>query len=252
MGAVFLDLLTGEYGMEPVEKQPAAPKEKTPAEDRLIMLCDGVFAIAMTLLVLDIKLSPHLITELDFGKILADLSQKILSYLIAFFVLASYWLGHRHIMQDLRRMDNVVIWLTFLFLAFVAFFPVVSPVLWGNPGPASVIFYTLVLSGCGFPLLLIRLYSSWNHRLIDADVSQETILYQVTLAFIGPAVFCLSLLLLLLPFFKSNPTDISFPWLLIAVLPGIVRRRQARRQKQRAARREQEPEPAPQSAHTTR
>jgi uncharacterized membrane protein len=44
--------------MEPVEKQPAAPapKEKAPSEDRLIMLCDGVFAIAMTLLVLEIKL----------------------------------------------------------------------------------------------------------------------------------------------------------------------------------------------------
>ncbi len=93
----------------------------------------------------------------------------------------------------------------------------------------------------------MRLYSSWNHRLIDADVSQETIRYQVTLAFIGPAVFCLSLLLLLLPFFQSNPTDICFPWLLIAILPGIVRRIQTRRQKRRAAGQEteQKQEPAP-------
>jgi uncharacterized membrane protein len=240
--------------MKPVEKQPAAQKEKekAPNEDRLIMLCDGVFAIAMTLLVLDIKLPAYLMNEPDFGRILAGLSSAILSYLITFYVLASYWLGHRHLMQSIRRMDNAFIWLTFLFLAFVVFFPVVSPILFGNGRTGAVIFYTLVLSGCGFSLLLLRLYASWNHRLVDPDVSRETFLYQVALAFIGPAVFCLSLLLLLLPFFASDPANICFSWLLIAVLPGIVRLIRARRQKQRATKQEPEPEPAPQSAHTTR
>jgi len=111
------------------------PEEKTPNEDRLIILCDGVFAIAMTLLVLDtsITISQNGISEATFigkvNKALGSLVQPTISYLVTFFIIARYWRIHRNLMRIVQRLDNGFISLTFLFLAFIAFFPVTSKLL---------------------------------------------------------------------------------------------------------------------------
>ena len=78
--------------MREVQKQLARfiPEEKTPNEDRLVMLCDGIFAIAITLLVLDIGINPHpssipnVITSDDVDASLVQLIQPGISYLVSF------------------------------------------------------------------------------------------------------------------------------------------------------------------------
>src|SRR5581483_1051162 len=77
-------------------------EEKPASEDRLVMLCDGIFAIAITLLVLDIKVPLIPPQDLVNGKAQTDLHQNIVAilhqiiiYLITFFIVASYWNGHR-------------------------------------------------------------------------------------------------------------------------------------------------------------
>src|SRR6266700_8154639 len=89
-------------------------------DDRLIMLCDGVFAIAMTLLVLDISLD--LKDGIDAA--ISALFGKILIYIVTFFIIASYWTSHRRLMRIIKRMDSRLVQITLLFLAFITFFPV--------------------------------------------------------------------------------------------------------------------------------
>ena len=100
-------------------------------EDRLLFLADAVFAIAMTLLVLEITLpvGEHIADEGHFNEALGTLIAQTLSYLITFAVLARYWIAHRSLMRLVDRLDTPAIWLTFLFLVFVAFFPVPSGIL---------------------------------------------------------------------------------------------------------------------------
>lgn len=188
-------------------------KEKSPGEDRLIALCDGIFAIATTLLVIDIRLPSGLKNDIAFNAALSDLlSNAVVFYLITFVIVASLWMQHRHMMRYIKYQNARFAWLTLLFLVFVAFFPVASGILESYTYAGAVIFYTLTFSGCGLSLVFMWLYASWHHRLIAPELPLEEILsFTVSLA-LTPVYFALSLLLL---FFPVNPTTVLWSWLAL-------------------------------------
>src|SRR5437899_8182022 len=90
-------------------RQPSRSKiffeEKSLGFDRLIMLCDGIFAIAMTLLVLDIKL-PEGLQARALHDELGNLLTKSIYYLITFITVAGYWVSHRQLMTYIKRQDG--------------------------------------------------------------------------------------------------------------------------------------------------
>ncbi len=191
------------------------PDEKTPSEDRLVMLCDGIFAIAITLLVIDIGIHP---INADPGNVTTALGQIIMPsifYLVTFLIIASYWRSHRNLMQVVQHLDNGFISLTFVFLAFIAFFPVTSKLL-GDYAETSlvVVIYTLGLSGCSFASLALWLYATWKHRLVSPDLPQELINTRSISLLLNPLIYCASLLLLfVVP--PKHPYLICFSWMLI-------------------------------------
>lgn len=201
------------------KRDESEPQEKSASEDRLIMLCDGVFAIAITLLVLDIRLPDD---AAQFSANLPGFLRKILFYFLTFMVIAGYWVVHRRLMHLIKRLDRYFIWLTFLFLSLVALFPA-TMILIGQFGdhPEAVIIYVSTISACGFATGLLWIYASWNHRLIDPDVEQERINFKTLNILINPIYFALSLLLLL--FVKD--LDIVFEsWIFIGIPSTILHR----------------------------
>lgn len=176
------------------------------------MLCDGVFAIAMTLLVLDIGSG---VGGDKFNESLTTLVSPTISYLVTFLILAVYWRFHRTLMQVVQHLDSAFIWLTFLFLAFIAFFPVTSKLLgtYGNHS-SIVILYTLGLSGCGFSAFALWCYATWKHRLISPDLSDREINTRAYTLLLNPLIYCASLLLL---FVVPDPPYICFSWVLIGL-----------------------------------
>jgi uncharacterized membrane protein len=201
-----------------VQKQ----EDKKPAEDRLVMLCDGVFAISITLLVINIKI-PDGLNETKFNAALnTELFSVILFYVITFAVIAGYWLLHRRIMNIIERLDNRFIRLNLVFLAFIAFFPVSSSILGqGYTYPGAVILYTLTMAGCGFSALALWLYASWHHQLINQAMTREKIISFSIRSAQVPVYFCLSLLLL---FTSIQPANIFWTWPLLPLLSFIVQR----------------------------
>lgn len=203
--------------------------EKSPGEDRFVVLCDGVFAIAITLLVLNVGIQPGL----DYSHFSAALSDRffseIINYLITFVVIAAYWSNHRRMMHLIGRLDSRFTWLTFLFLAFIAFFPAAITLV-SNYGHffEAVIIYVLVNAGCGFSAAFLWLYASWNGRLLKSSITQDVIIRQTFGNFLVPTYFCLTLLLLFLPIFygphRLSPSDIFFSWILIGPFILLMRR----------------------------
>ncbi|EFH84364.1 TMEM175 family protein [Ktedonobacter racemifer] len=195
-------------------------EEKSLGFDRLIMLCDGIFAIAMTLLVLDIKL-PEGVQAGALHEELGNLLTKSIFYLITFITVAGYWVSHRQLMTYIKRQDGPFTTLTFLFLAFVVFFPASFNVLVTTGNPAEVvIFYTLVLVGCGLSSFLLWAYASWKHRLIDAAISQHEIITRCIRILIMPIYFCLSLILLTIPHIDANA--VFYSWFLLPIVARIA------------------------------
>jgi len=85
-------------------------------------LTDGVFAIAITILVLDLRV-PADIAPRELSALITDLVPEFISYAISFAVIAIYWQAQREVFDDIERNDAVLIWLTLVFLMAIAFLP---------------------------------------------------------------------------------------------------------------------------------
>ncbi|MFG2827515.1 TMEM175 family protein [Streptomyces sp. NPDC048434] len=109
---------------------------------RLLALSDGVFAIAMTLLALDIKL-PDGLGPAGFSQALRDVMPKVWAYVLSLLVIAACWRGHYQIFQYVRRVDGTVIRLGLLSLGLVALMPFPTTLLaeYGDQ-PQSVAVYS--------------------------------------------------------------------------------------------------------------
>lgn len=190
--------------------------ESSAALDRLIFLSDGVFAIAITLLVLDITpLIPERISPAGLPGLLlsSELWKLIATYALSFIILSVYWTTHQRIFHYIKRSDNVLIWLNVLFLLCVAFLPVPTKVLglYGDQ-QAAVRFYVGSLMVAGLLILLLWWYATSHHRLVDKQLDPALIRHHMQRALIGPVIFVLSIGL---SFLQPYLAEVS--WLLIGV-----------------------------------
>jgi uncharacterized membrane protein len=113
-----------------------APAVAHRAEDnslgRLLALSDGVFAIAMTLLALDLKVPPNLnghVTSQQLIHALAQNTDSYWSFLLSFYVIAIYWGGHRRLMRSVVVFNPNLVRDTVFLLLIVAALPFPTSVL---------------------------------------------------------------------------------------------------------------------------
>ena len=112
---------------------------------RIEALSDGIYAVAMTLLVIDLKLPAE---ELIHGNVelinaVAQLFPKFLSWIISFFVLAMFWYGHHRTFSQVRHVNGALAALMISQLAFVSLMPFCSSQKMPTGAPKSL---ALVLS----------------------------------------------------------------------------------------------------------
>jgi uncharacterized membrane protein len=164
--------------------------------DRLIFLSDGVFAIAITLLVLEIGL-PHLTGGFQsegnqLPGALFGIWPQILTYALSFVIVGVYWISHQRLFQYIRRADNILAWLNVIFLMSVAFLPIPTKILgeYGDHSPA-VRLYALSLMVPGLWMILLWLYATYQHRLVDKSLDAGIIRHRLERSLIAPAVFLL-------------------------------------------------------------
>jgi uncharacterized membrane protein len=119
------------------------------ALDRLVFFSDAVFAIAVTLLVLDIKI-PELAGETIAGewRKLAALWPSVFAFVLSFLVIGRFWIGHHERFRPLRAYDRRLMWPNMLYLMAIAWMPFASALLGRNLGrfvPALVYNLSLVV-----------------------------------------------------------------------------------------------------------
>lgn len=138
---------------------------------RIIMLSDGVFAIALTLLVLEIKV-PGGIPPAELPRELAAMAPKVLIYLISFLVIGSAWDGHQRTLRQIKRADSTLTWLNLVMLLFVTILPATSALL-GEYPDAAISAVCISLNGCLLNLMqwLIWRHATRQHQLVSVDLS---------------------------------------------------------------------------------
>jgi uncharacterized membrane protein len=148
----------------------AAEAERTTELDRIIFFSDGVFAIAITLLVIGLKVPslPSGFTDSELSRRLLDEWPRVASYALSFAVVGLYWMAHHRVFAHLRGFDRRLILLNLLFLGLIAFLPFPTGVFgrYGDHRP-SVVFYAASMAAAGVALTAIWAYA-WRTGLADA------------------------------------------------------------------------------------
>lgn len=157
---------------------------------RVVALSDGVFAIAMTLLVVGITVP----TLSDAGSVdelaraLNDDSEAYISFFISFAVIGRYWIANHRFSALLGALDTRFIALNLVFLAFIAFLPFPTDLLGTYfDNPLSVAFYAVavgIVSGLEFVLLR----QAHRARLLERPLPEEVYRWG-RFASLGPLIF---------------------------------------------------------------
>ncbi len=127
--------------------------------ERLAALSDGVFAVAMTLLVLDLRvpLKETVHSEHDLWRALVALSPRLLMYMMSFLTLGIFWVGQQTQLNHLARSDRSLSWIHIFFLFTVSITPFSTTLLAEFPQhrTALLVYWVNIL------LLGSILYFSW-------------------------------------------------------------------------------------------
>jgi uncharacterized membrane protein len=191
--------------------------------DRIVNLSDGVFAIAITLLILDIRVPdiPENLVASELPRELLSLWPKYLGYFLSFVGISSFWLIHHSIFRPIRAYDRNLLYLNFLFLMLVAFVPFPTSLLgeYGNHQlPVAVYAATLAVGR----LLLTALYwySTRDGRLLDEPQDPATVRFFLIRGLTIPAIFLLSIAV---SFFSVSAA--IWTWLIMLAVDTIVLRK---------------------------
>jgi uncharacterized membrane protein len=139
---------------------------------RLEAFSDGVFAIAITLLILEVKV-PHATTEGDLVRALGELWPSYLGYAISFVTLGIMWANHHAIFTYIRRTDRYFLLIHVFFLMCISFLPFPTAVLAEHlPHPESrriaVAAYSATLVVIALAYNAVWWYAIAGRRLLDA------------------------------------------------------------------------------------
>jgi uncharacterized membrane protein len=128
---------------------------------RLCVFTDGVFAIAVTVLALQLQ-PPARDTALTNQAILDNLSTVPWStYLVTFAFIGIYWITHVHTFEVVQGTDSILIWLNLIFLLFIGVLPLPAELvnLVGDSAPAWVFYFSMLFCVC-IALVAIRIYGA--------------------------------------------------------------------------------------------
>jgi uncharacterized membrane protein len=147
------------------------------SKNRVEAFSDGIFAIIITLLVLEIKV-PH-IHEYDSAdeltKSLLNLLPKFVGWIISFFTVAVIWVNHHKIFKQIKHLNAGIFWWNALLLLWTSFIPFPTAVLGDYPNNhTSIILYGLVMSLMALSFTLMRVYAIRKGDILEENVNMAT------------------------------------------------------------------------------
>jgi TMEM175 potassium channel family protein len=186
---------------------------------RIVAFSDGVFAIAITLLVLQLEVPQ----QGDLGRELWDQRQDVFAYALSFAVVGRFWLVHHRFFGEVIRFDGRLIALNLLYLAWIVLMPFSSEVL-GDHGSAeaAIVLYAVNLAGV---VLFGALMFSYAQRAGLTRTSPRQARENQRRALTIAAIFAVSI-----PIAFVNPHVASYCWLALflpAPAERLARRRRA-------------------------
>ena len=186
------------------------PPELRPTNRRVEAFSDAVFAIAVTIMVFEIRIPDSLASGSDQAA-LQQFALVLATYALSFVVIAILWASHHYLIFTLPKADRSTIWLNNHVLFWITTIPVVARFFGMHPtSPQAVGAYAFVIMMCTASFTMLRAHASRVshnevHRAIHRRVFQK--------AWIAIALYAAAIPLAFV--------DIRISWALLLVLPAM-------------------------------
>jgi uncharacterized membrane protein len=188
-----------------------------PGPERLHALCDGVVAIALTVLALEIRLPEG--SREPLRETLVEILPSVLSFLLSFAVISGFWLAHHRLTRRVRRssrgynLANIGFMLALVSLNF----PTAALARHGDGDPWAVVLYAAVVGATGIMLLLVVSLAHRQGLVVPAPGGAERRAALVVVAW--PTLIFLASI----PLAPVHPLAAMLTWTMAALGP-LVRR----------------------------
>ncbi len=208
------------------EKQNSMDDEKETG--RLEAFSDGVFAVAITLLALNVTiievnpLSKSLPSDTDIWTSLLVHLPQISAFVVSFFTIGIMWLNHHKIFKHIKRIDNGLLLLNILLLMIIVLIPVPTSLLanylFDTTQHAAAIIYSVTCFLMAFCFNILWRYAAHKGRLMGKDENKQEIAAISRQYLYGPTLYLIPLVLA----FINTPLSALFQFLLALffAIPG--------------------------------
>lgn len=186
--------------------------------ERVLFFSDAVFAIAITLLVVDLRVPAS--SAIRSTHVLRAAIPGMIGFGIGFGAIGLFWLGHHSLCRFLTAMDGPALRLNLLFLGFIAFLPYPTALLSATSGQvAAVVFFAVCAGGAGLAEAAFWLYALRVPGMVGPGLAagRRRVVTLRTLRI--PLVFLVSI-----PVAFASPTAAEYLWLMLLVLNLVINR----------------------------
>lgn len=153
---------------------------------RLVLFSDAVFAIAITLLAIEIHPPEHWNGVADLFR---QMGHKLIAYAVSFGVIGIYWISHRRMFSRLARANGVLDALNFLILGLVALLPLGTELLWEQVGTQAFPVYLTHVALIGLSMAALWAYAVFIGKLAQPIALPEALFFLVRVALL-PGLMC--------------------------------------------------------------
>lgn len=192
--------------------------EKFHRNERVIFLSDGVFAIVLTLLVLELRV-PQLDPDVPAGILwhaVLKMKSNLLSFLLSFLFIASLWFTHNQLFKLFEKVDNVILWLNNLLLLMVCFIPFPTALIgqyFNNPVGINILGSIWVITPLIIYAMATRGYKK-NYLNVHVDLKRYLRLRNITFLFSPLSAIPLT--------FAWYLPKVAFVFYMIRMIAGIT------------------------------
>jgi uncharacterized membrane protein len=179
-------------------------------KSRLEAFSDGVFAIVITLLILDIRFPE--VDYSQFAEAMRSVLPRILAYVMSFIIIGLYWVSHHNSMQVVKKTDRSFLWLNILLLLCVSFIPFPTSLLGRYPFQAwPIIIYGITLVACNAVGYVMLVYIHYHPQLAAPEFGEKYLRRHTPVYVVVNAAYLVAILV-------AHP----FPLLSYLIYIGVV------------------------------
>lgn len=163
-------------------------------KNRLENFSDGVFSIAVTLLILNVKI-PDVkdMSNRRLNHVLQTDVSHLLTFAFSFLVIGVFWVTHHRIFSFVKFLDSTLLWLNIVYLMFVAVIPFSASLISENPFlPTSILLYTITLLIVAVMHFILLQYMLHNKHLKHQALTPEVYRLAQKTAIVGPVCYIIA------------------------------------------------------------